>query len=220
MAAAPPWAAVTTDGHAAPRSYQAVSSGGVCAELTTPPLTLADPGEGPQLSFWTKHDLEYDPTGEILGTEGSLGQAEIATGPAFSNWTRLPLTPNYPELVEFPFNECASTQALTRYFTGTHLTYTAYNASLGNWAGGDVKIRFHLSGDHIYSGGNWWIDDGAGTKTLNPGPCQQGPPRPPPPPPRAPGPGGPLRAPRNGAHGSVTRGVPPGPPAPATRGPA
>ena len=38
------------------------------------------------------------------GTEGSLGQAEIATGPSFGAWTRVPLTPNYPELVDTHFD--------------------------------------------------------------------------------------------------------------------
>jgi len=204
LVAGPPWAAVATDGHTGPRSYQAISSDGVCAELTTTALTLADPGEGPQLSFWTKHNLDYDPTGEILGTEGSLGQAEIATGPAFTNWTRLPLTPNYPELVEFPFNECTTTQSPVRYFTGNHSTYAAYTASLGNWAGGDVKIRFHLSGDHLYSGGNWWVDDVAVTKALIPGACQSTPAGPPPIPDGASVPGTPMRASRSGANVVVT----------------
>jgi len=213
MSAAPPWASVVIEGHAGPKSYQGDSSDGICADLTTPALTLADPGEGPGLSFWTKHDLDYDPTGEILGTEGSLGQAEISTGPAFSNWTRLPLTPNYPELVEFPFNECATTQLPTRYFTGTHLTYTAYSASLGNWAGGDVKIRFHLSGDHIYTGGHWWVDDVAVTKALIPGSCQTVTAGPPPIPDGATVPGTPMRASRSGGNVVITWDVAQCPPA-------
>jgi len=200
----PPWAATALDGHAAPHSYKATSFDGVCAELTTPKLTLADPGQGPQLSFWTRHDLEYDPTGEILGTEGSLGQAEIATGPSFTNWTRLPLAPNYPELVEFPFNDCTTTQAITRYFTGNHLTYATYSASLGNWAGGDVKIRFHLSGDHIYSGGSWWVDDVAVTKALVAGSCQTASAGPPPIPDGGFAPGAPMRASRNGLGVTLT----------------
>jgi hypothetical protein len=199
-----PWASVATGGHAAPRAYQATSFDGACVNLATPALTLADPGQGPSLSFWTKHDLEYDPIGEILGTEGSVGQAEIATGPSFSNWTRLPLTPNYPENVEFPFNDCPTTQLTTRYFTGNHLTYTFYNAALTNWAGGDVKIRFHLSGDHIYSGGHWWVDDIAVTKAVVPGSCQTAAAGPPPIPDGGFVPGNPMRASRSGANIAVT----------------
>ncbi|HZN56168.1 MAG TPA: S8 family serine peptidase, partial [Candidatus Polarisedimenticolaceae bacterium] len=104
-----PWTVATTEGRTGPNVYTALSSDGVCADVTTPVLTLAAPGQGPQLTFWTKHNLDYDPTGEIFGTEGSLGQVEIATGPSFSGWTRVPLTPNYPELVEFPFNDCPTT---------------------------------------------------------------------------------------------------------------
>ena len=172
LSAGAPWVVAGSGGRTGPAVYTAVSSGGACADLATPIITLADPGEGPQLTFWTKHDLEYDPTGEIFGTEGSLGQAEIATGPAFANWTRIPLSPNYPEPVEFPFNDCPTTQVPTLYFTGIHTTYTTYTASLGNWAGGDVRLRFHLSGDYLYPGGNWWIDDLAVTKALVPGVCQ------------------------------------------------
>lgn len=201
---APPWVATTTDGHAGPRSYEATSFDGACADLSTPTLTLADPGQGPSLTFWTKHDLEFDPTGEILGTEGSLGQAEIAIGPAFGNWTRLPLSPNYPELVEFPFNDCPTTQAATRYFTGNHLTYTGYTASLGNWAGGDVRIRFHLSGDHIYTGGHWWVDDIAVSGALVPGSCQSAGSGPPPIPDGGIVLGTPMRASRSGGNVVLT----------------
>ena len=204
LAPSAPWTVAASNGRTGPKVYQAESSDGICADLTSPPLTLDDPGQGPQLTFWTKHDLEYDPTGKILGTEGSLGQAEIATGPAFSNWSRIPLSPNYPELVEFPFNECASTQAATRYFTGTHLTYTAYSASLGNWAGGDVKIRFHLSGDHLYVGGDWWVDDIAVTHALVPGACQTVAAGPPPIPDGGIVPGVPMQASRNGGNVDVT----------------
>ena len=204
MIGTPPWMPIATDGHAAPSSYKAASSDGICVDLTSPKITLADPGQGPQLTFWTKHDLEYDPSGEIFGTEGSIGQTEIATGPAFSNWTRLPLTPNYPENVEFPFNECPSTQNITRYFTGNHLTYTVYNASLGNWAGGDVKIRFHLSGDYLYPGGSWWVDDLAVSGAIVPGSCTSTAAGPPPIPDGGLVPGLPMRASRSGGNVAIT----------------
>jgi hypothetical protein len=204
MVGALPWMPITTDGHAAPASYKVSSSDGICVDLTSPPITLADPGQGPQLTFWTKHDLEYDPTGEIFGTEGSVGQAEIATGPSFANWTRLPLTPNYPEVVEFPFNECATTQNVTRYFTGNHLTYATYTASLGNWAGGDVKIRFHLSGDYLYPGGSWWVDDLAVTGALVPGSCSSAAAGPPPIPDGGLVPGPPMRASKSGGSVLIT----------------
>jgi hypothetical protein len=204
LAAAAPWAAEATGGHVAPRSYTATSSSGVCADLTTPALTLADPGQGPQLTFWTKHDLDYDPTGEIFGREGSIGQVEIATGPSFSSWTRVPLSPDYPETVDFPYNVCDSTQNPANYFTGIHLSYATYSASLANWAGGDVKIRFHLSGDFLYPGGHWWVDELSVTKSLVPGSCQSIGAGPPPIPDGGSVPGIPMRASRSGASVAIS----------------
>ncbi len=204
MLVAAPWTVAGAGGHAAASVYTATSYFAACADLTTPAITLADPGQGPQLTFWTKHDLDFDPTGEINGTEGSVGQAEIATGPAFSNWTRIPLTPNYPENVQFPYNNCPTTQIPTQYFTGTHLTYASYSASLANWAGGDVKIRFHLSGDLLYSGGDWWLDDLAVTAAWVPGSCQTVAAGPPPVPDGALVPGMPMRASKIGASVSIT----------------
>ncbi len=204
MSAGAPWIVAGSGGHAGPAVYTATSSGGVCADATTPALTLADPGQGPQLTFWTKHDLEYDPTGEILWIGGSLGQAEIATGPSFTNWTRVPLNPIYPEPVEVPYNDCPTTAAPTRYFTGIHMSYTSYTASLGNWAGGDVKVRFHLSGDYVYPGGNWWIDDVAVTGAMVPGSCQTMAAGPPPIPDDGFVPGMAMRASRSGGNVVVT----------------
>ena len=204
MGPAPPWGVASSGGHAAPGVYSAASSAGACADLTTPVVTLADPGEGPQLTFWTKHDLEYDPSGKILGKEGSLGQVEIATGPTFISWTRVPLSPDYPELIEFPYNLCTTTQGVQNYFTGNHLTYAMYTASLGNWAGGDVKLRFHLSGDFLYPGGEWWVDDLAVTGAIVPGACQSQAVGPPPIPDGRSVPGQPMRASRSGTSVAIT----------------
>ena len=55
--------------------------------------------------------------------------------------------------------------------SGTDLVYSTYTASLAKWAGGEVKLRFRLSGDLIYSGGSWWVDDVRVTQTLIPGAC-------------------------------------------------
>lgn len=202
--ASPPWIVAPSGGQLAPNVYTAASSAGICADLTTPAITLADPGQGPQLEFATKHDLEYDPSGEIFGTEGSLGQVEIATGPTFANWTRVLLTPDYPNLVEFPYNACPTTQTATRYFTGIAPSYATYTGSLVNWAGGDVKLRFHLSGDFLYGGGNWWIDDVSVTKAIVPGSCATLGAGPPPVPDGAAVPGTPMRASRSGADVLVT----------------
>ena len=201
-----PWTTAAMGGAALPSVYTAASYGGACVDLTTPVLTLGDPGQGPQITFATRNDLEYDPFGEIFGKEGSLGQVEVAAGPTFSSWSRLPLTPAYPNLVEFPFNDCSTTQNITTYFTGGGLDdpFTTYTGSLVNWGGGDVKLRFHLSGDYLYSGGNWWVDDIAVSQALVPGACTPASAGPPAIPDGGAVPGTPMRASRSGGSVLVT----------------
>ncbi len=204
FSAGSPWSAAPAGGNTGPWVYTASSSAGACADLTSPALTLADPAQGPQLLFSTKHDLEYDPYGEILGREGSLGQVEIASGPSYSAWTRVPLSPDYPAIVDFAFNDCATTQNPGNYFTGPRSAYSTYSASLANWAGGDVKIRFHLSGDYLYPGGSWQVDDVSVTKTMVPSACTTTASGPPPVPDGAIVPGQPLRVSKSGAEVFLT----------------
>ncbi|HKY30901.1 MAG TPA: S8 family serine peptidase [Candidatus Polarisedimenticolia bacterium] len=170
MSASGPWSVSPAGGSTGPKAYLATSSAGICADLISPILTLAPPEDGPLLLFDTAHDLEYDPFG-FFGAEGSLGQVEIATGPAFNNWTRVPLTPDYPALVQFPFNNCPTTAAIDTYFSGTDPVHSTYSASLANWAGLEVRIRFHLSGDLLYPGGTWTVDDIRVTEAIVPGSC-------------------------------------------------
>jgi hypothetical protein len=203
FATAAPWTVAATDGSSGPKVYQGDSGDTVCADLTSPVLTLSSPATGPQLSFATKHTLQYDPFG-FFGAEGSVGQVEIAIGPSFSNWTRVPLTPDYPAIVEFPLNNCASTGFPDTYFSGTSTGYATYTASLANWGGGDVMIRFRLSGDLIYPGGSWWIDDVQVTQALVPGSCTTQSPGPPPIPDGASVPGLPLRVATSGNNLALT----------------
>ena len=146
----------------------------------------------------TVHDLDYAPDG-IFGKEGSVGQVEIAQGPYYSPWTRVELSPDYPHLVDFPLNNCTSTALADSYFTDTDLVYSTYSASLVNWGGQDVKIRFHISGDLVYPNGYWWIDDVEVTKALVPGSCSVQSAGPPPIPDGASVPGSPMLAEKSGA---------------------
>jgi hypothetical protein len=175
----PSWSIDDTAGNDEPNAYRGTSSQFLCSDLTSPLLSLASPGEGPQLTFATIHNLDYDP-GYIWLFEGSLGQVEIATGPAFSNWTRVPLSPDYPAYADGLFNNCPTTQTVGNYFSDIDMVYDTYTASLVNWGGNDVRIRFHLSGDLYFPGGNWWIDDVEVTKALVPGSCSTVPVGPPP----------------------------------------
>lgn len=198
-----PWTLDAVEGHAGPKVYRAASAAGACADLTTPTLTLADPGQGPTLTFWTKRMLEFDPDGPF-GSEGSVGQVEVATGPSFDNWTRVPLTPDYPQFVDFTLINCTSTGDAMTFFAATNLTYATHTASLNNWAGGEVKLRFHLSGDFLTGSGSWWVDDVAITKTSVPGSCATTSAGPPPIPDGGPVPGTPMLAAKSGGNVVVT----------------
>jgi hypothetical protein len=202
--AGPGWQIEGTGGDSGPSVYRAASSQLACTDLTSPALSLADPGEGPQLSFSTIHDLDYDP-GWVLFFEGSVGQVEIATGPGFSNWTRVPLSPDYPAYIDAPFyNACPTTQAVGNYFSDVDLVYDTYTASLVNWGGEEVKIRFHLSGDLYFYGGNWWIDDVQVTGAEVPGSCATVAAGPPPVPDGGSVPGLPLTVSKSGSELALT----------------
>jgi hypothetical protein len=202
LAGSSPWIVAASGGNAGPKVYTAASSAGACGDLQTPVLTLADPGQGPQLFFSSKHNLAYDSGGDISGS-GSLGLVEIATGPTFTNWTRLPLTQGYPHLV-FPINLCPTTQGADFYFTGVAPAYSLYSTSLVNWGGDDVKLRFHLSGDLIFDTGNWWVDDVSITQALVPSACSAASAGPPPIPDGAAVPGAPMLASRSGSQVAIT----------------
>jgi hypothetical protein len=194
-----PWQIASSGGNLGPKVYRGDSAGFVCADLLSPVLTLDSPATGPQLTFTTRHTLEWEEFGIFGVSEASVGQVEIATAPGFNNWTRLPLTPDYPQPVDLTFTTCDTITDGTDYFSGDHGGYATYTANLTNWAGGDVRIRFRLSGDAFYPSGSWWIDDLQVTNTLAPQACATQPPGPPPIPDGASVPGDPLTVSTSGA---------------------
>jgi hypothetical protein len=52
------WVIDPTGGDSGPKVFGAVSGSGECSDLTSPALSLGDPGTNPQLSFSTIHDLD------------------------------------------------------------------------------------------------------------------------------------------------------------------
>ncbi len=193
----PPWVLAPTEGNAGPKVYRGDSSELICADLTSPILTLSSPASGPQLSFSAKSSLEFDPFGILEASEGSVGEVEIAPGPGFTNWTRVPLTPDYPTFVELTATSCDTILDGRTYFSDVH-PYATYTASLANWGGGDVRLRFRLSGDFFYPTGSWWVDDIQVTQTLVPQSCTTQAAGPPPIPDGASVPGQPLTVTPNG----------------------
>ena len=201
---AAPWVAAATGGNTGPKVYRGDSSELVCADLTSPVLTLDTPASGPQLSFSTKHTLEFEEFGILGASEGSVGEVEIASGPGFSSWSRLPLTPNYPTHVDLTATACDTIVDNVTYFSDQRPTYSTYSASLANWGGGDVKIRFRMSGDFFYPSGSWWIDDLQVTHTVVPASCTTQAAGPPPIPDGASVPGVPLTVAPSGANLSLS----------------
>lgn len=193
-----PWVAAVSGGNAGPKVYRGDSDAFVCSDLISPVLTLNAPASTPQLSFAASHTLEFVPLGILGASEGSVGQVEIAAGPDFVAWERLALTPNYPQPVDLTFTACDTITDGTDYFSGTDTSYTTYMADLTPWAGGDVRIRFRLSGDAFYPTGSWWIDDIQVTQTLVPGSCTTLAAGPPPIPDGASVPGQPLKVTMSG----------------------
>ena len=114
------------------------------------------------------------------------------------------LAANDPAWAEFLNNICPTTQTAAMYFSGIDLDYNTYSASLTNWAGSEVKIRFHLSGDLYWPGGNWWIDDVQVTHAETGGTCSTLDAGPPPIPDGASVPGVPVRATRSGDDVTLT----------------
>ncbi|MCI0409173.1 MAG: hypothetical protein L0191_11540, partial [Acidobacteria bacterium] len=195
----PPWVLAPTEGNAGPKVYRGDSSELICADLTSPILTLSGPASGPQLSFSAISTLEFEEDGILGAPEGSVGEVEIATGPGFNNWTRVPLIPDYPTFVDLTATSCDTILDGRTYFSDNHTTYATYTASLANWAGGDVRLRFRLSGDFFYPTGSWWVDDIHVTQTLVPGSCTTQAAGPPPIPDGASVPGQPLTVTTSGS---------------------
>jgi hypothetical protein len=195
----PPWVLAATEGNAGPKVYRGDSSELICADLTSPILTLSSPASGPQLTFAAQSTLLFEEDGILGFPEGSVGEVEVATGPGFNNWTRVPLTPDYPKFVDLTATSCDTILDGRTYFSDSQ-PYATYSASLANWAGGDVRLRFRLSGDWIYHLGSWWVDDIHVTQTLVPGSCTTQAAGPPPIPDGASVPGQPLTVTPSGAN--------------------
>ena len=161
-----PWAVAATGGKTAPKVYATGTyANNVCAALTTPAVTLQS---GSSLSFASKYDMEAD---------FDLGIVEVATGPAYTSWTRVAV--NYPDNLVNGGNACgiptsASNAMFSRAVTTPAYSASPYSGSLAAYAGQSVKLRWRLSSDGGVVGKGWWIDDIAITNAVLPGVCSAG----------------------------------------------
>ena len=154
-----PWTVATSGGHNGPKVYATGSyPDDTCAGVTSDEMHL---GTGPNLTFWSKYDLE---------TGWDKGEVQVSTNGG-SSWVRVPV--NYPASSSYTNDACDLPTGT--YFTGTNNTYAQYSASLATWANQDIMIRWLLSTDTSVGGNGWWVDDIAITNVEVPSSCASNP---------------------------------------------
>jgi fibronectin type 3 domain-containing protein len=162
-----PWSIKPTGGNAGPKVYATGTySNNVCAALTTPAITLQS---GAVLTFAAKYDLE---------TGFDAGIVELAQGPTYTTWTKIPFA--YPDPLPNSGNACGfpiSGTATVFSRTNAAPTYPVanYSSSLSAYAGKSIKLRWRLSSDGGVVGAGFWVDDISVTNAFAPSVCSAGP---------------------------------------------
>jgi hypothetical protein len=152
-----PWSVQPTGGRLAPGVYATGTYGNnVCASLTSPALTVQS---GASLSFASKYDME---------TSFDLGIVEVASAPAYTNWTKLAI--NYPaDSITFTGNACGIPTSTGNVFSRTMATpvypVSSYAGSLNAYAGQSIKLRWRFSSD-----GGSPVRAGGSTRSPSPAP--------------------------------------------------
>jgi len=196
----PPWSVLATGGKTGPKVYATGTySNNLCSALTSPPIRVQAASE---LSFESKYDLESD---------YDAGRVEVATGPGFDTWLKLPLV-TYPDRLSYSGNACGfptsgANTVFSRSTTTPAYSASPYTGSLADYADQEIKIRFRLSTDEGVNESGWWIDDVRVTNALVPGICSAGAA----PSPKEPSPSGsPMTLGRSGAGTAVSIAYAPG----------
>jgi hypothetical protein len=156
LTAASPWSVQPTGGYGNDQ----------CAALTSPVVTLTTAST---LSFASKYDIE---------TDYDAGIVEVATGPTFTNWTKL-TTVNYPDRLQFTGNACGyptsgAATVFSRFVTTPVYPASPYTGSLTAFNNKQVQIRWRFSSDPGLTAKGWWIDDVSITQAMVPGVCSAG----------------------------------------------
>jgi len=149
-----PWATTAGQGVVGAGYTTGHYSDNSCAAATTPVLSL---GPNPQLSFWSKYDIES-------GWDKGLVQISTDGG---GTWERVPV--NYPGTVNETNDEC--NLGTGAFFNGTSTSWNEYTGSLATWADQEVELRWIFSSDVYVTGDGWWVDDIAITDVAVPGTC-------------------------------------------------
>jgi hypothetical protein len=149
-----PWAARPGVGVSGAGYSTGPYSSDTCAQLTGPEMLL---DASPQLTFWSKYDIE----------EGwDKGELQISNDGGAA-WNRVPMT--YPGTSTHDNDECGLGEGT--FFTGTQPTFTLFSANLAAWAGQTVALRWEFSSDVYIEADGWWIDDISITDVAVPGEC-------------------------------------------------
>jgi hypothetical protein len=154
-----PWSVTAGQGVTGAGYLTGHYSSDTCAAATTPVLAL---GPNPQLSFWSKYDIES-------GWDKGLVQISTDGG---TTWQRV--TVNYPGSVNQTNDACEL--GTGAFFNGTSTSWNQYTGSLATWANTDAEIRFILSADSYIEEDGWWIDDISITDVEVAGSCSTSPP--------------------------------------------
>lgn len=166
LTTSPPWSVKSSGGKTGPKVYSTgVYANNLCTALTTPAVTVQSSSS---LSFASKYDIE---------TNYDAGVVEVATGPAFNSWARLPV--NYPDSLSFTGNACGLPPSgpgtvFSRSIAGASYPASPYTGSLAPYAGQSVKLRWRFTSDSNLTRSGWWVDDIVITNTLVPGICSAG----------------------------------------------
>jgi hypothetical protein len=154
-----PWALASTGGHDGPAVFATGDYGNLtCAALTTPTVSL---GSDPQLSFWSRYDIE---------SSWDKGVVEISADDG-TTWEVVPVA--YPSYADHTSDACDL--PVGDFFSGAGATYQEYTASLSQWAGLEVIIRWRISSDTSQRGDGWWIDEVSVAPAGVAGICSAGP---------------------------------------------
>jgi hypothetical protein len=164
-----PWQVTATQAHSGTYSYHSGPDGssyppGVCAALSTPPLTLA---AGAMLAYWARYNAEFQFDGTVV---------EISTNGGAS-WSDLPPTTpaGYPGALSQPGNACGypTTQGAFSGPAGNPgLTpWTQYQTDLSAFAGQSVMIRWRFTSDGGVEFEGFFLDDVQITNVDLPGSC-------------------------------------------------
>ena len=138
-----------------------------CAAATTPSITL-QAGQAPSLSYWVRHNLEYQWDGVVV---------EISTDGG-ANWTPIVPTGGYPDTLAQtgapPANSCgypATQGAFTGPAAQTLSAWTQYTHDLTPYAGQTVMVRWRMSSDPAAEFEGFYLDDIAVTQAMVPSSC-------------------------------------------------